>query len=104
MNKLEYVCFSWRLTGKTLITLYVQYLLHLKKNPSHQGNLLQRLKPCFSLVVIKYGSVSSNHNIDTMLINIRMFCIMFEVSLLFASFKISTFMNKPLFIHTSEKL
>ena len=29
---------------------------------------------------------------------------MFEVSLLFASFKISTFRNKPLFIHTSEKL
>ena len=33
-----------------------------------------------------------------------MFGIMFEVDLLFASFEISTFMNKPLFIHTSEKL
>ena len=33
-----------------------------------------------------------------------MFGIMFEVSLLVASLKISTFMNKPLFIHTSEKL
>ena len=37
-------------------------------------------------------------------INIRMFGIMFEVSLLVASLKISTFINKPLFIHTSEKL
>ena len=36
--------------------------------------------------------------------NTRMFGIMFEVSLLVASLKISTFMNKPLFIHTSEKL
>ena len=33
-----------------------------------------------------------------------MFGIMFEVDLLFASFEISTFMNKPLFIHTSEQL
>ena len=33
-----------------------------------------------------------------------MFGIMFEVSLLVAFLKISTFMNKPLFIHTSEKL
>ena len=32
-----------------------------------------------------------------------MFGIMFEVSLFVASLKISKFMNKPLFIHTSEK-
>ena len=37
-------------------------------------------------------------------INTRMFDIIFEVSLLVASLKISTFMNKPLFIHTREKL
>ena len=42
--------------------------------------------------------------IDMTIINTRMFGIMFDVNLLFASFKISTFMNKPLFIHTSEKL
>ena len=35
-------------------------------------------------------------------INTRMFDIMFEVSLLVASLKISTFINTPLFIHTSE--
>ena len=39
MNKQEYVCLRWRLTGKhdiTLIALSIQYILHLKKNPSHQ--------------------------------------------------------------------
>ena len=54
--------------------------------------------------LINYGSVCSNHNIDMTIINTRMFGTMFEVSLLFASFKISTFMNKSLFIYTSEKL
>ena len=82
----------------------MQYILHLK-NQSHQGNLIQR----FSQVLVFYffindDSVSSNHNIDMTRINTRMFGITFEVGLLFASFKISTFMNKPLFIHTSEKL
>ena len=54
--------------------------------------------------LINDGSVSSNYDIDMTSINIRMFGIMFEVSLLVVSLKISTFMNKPLFIHTSEKL
>ena len=54
--------------------------------------------------LINDGSVSSNYDIDMTSINTRMFGIMFEVSLLVASLKISTFMNKPLFIHTSEKL
>ena len=54
--------------------------------------------------LINDGSVSSNYDIDMTSINIRMFGIMFEVSLLAVSLKISTFMNKPLFIHTSEKL
>ena len=53
----------------------------------------------FSIVLI-----NSNHNIDMTSINTRMFGIMFEVSLLFVSFKISRFMNKPLLIDTSEKL
>ena len=66
--------------------------------------ILNNVLAKFSIVLINYGSVSSNHNIDITIINTRMFWIMFEVSLLFASFKISTFMNKPLFIHTSEKL
>ena len=50
------------------------------------------------------GSVSSNYDIDMTSINTRMFGDMFEVSLLVASLKLSTFTNKPLFIHTSEKL
>ena len=54
--------------------------------------------------LINEGSVSSNYDIDMTSINTHMFCIMFEVSLLVVSLKISTFMNKPLFIHTSEKL
>ena len=54
--------------------------------------------------LINDGSVSSNYDIDMTSINTCMFGIMFEVSLLVASLKISTFMNKPLFIHTSEKL
>ena len=53
---------------------------------------------------INDGSVSSNYDIDMTSTNTRMFGIMFEVSLLVASLLISTFMNKPLFIHTSEKL
>ena len=56
------------------------------------------------MILINDGSVSSNYDIDMTSINTRMFVIMFEVSLLFASFKLSTFMNKPLFIHTGEKL
>ena len=46
MNKLEYVCLCWRLNGKNdkaLIALNVQYILHLKKTPSHQGKLKQHL-------------------------------------------------------------
>ena len=50
------------------------------------------------------GSVSSNYDIDMTSINTCMFGIMFEVRLLVASLKISTFMSKPLFVHTSEKL
>ena len=51
-------------------------------------------------ILINDGSVSSNYDIDMTSINTRMFGIMFEVSLLVASLKIFTFMNKPLFIHT----
>ena len=54
--------------------------------------------------LINDGSVSSNYDIDMTSINTLMFGIMFEVSLLVASLKISTFMNIALFIHTSEKL
>ena len=46
----------------------------------------------------------TNHHMDMTIINTYMFGIMFEVALLIASFEISTFVNKPLFIHTSEKL
>ena len=56
------------------------------------------------MILINDGSVSSNYDIDMTSINTCIFGIMFEVSLLVASLKISTFMNKPLFIHTSEKL
>ena len=55
------------------------------------------------LIFSRY-SASSNYDIDMTSINTRMFGIMFEVSLLFVSFNIFTFMTKPLFIHTSEKL
>ena len=81
-------------SDKTLITLNTQYILHLK---------IPHLKQLFNQVY-DYGGASSNHNKDMTIVNSRMFGIMFEVSLLFASFKISTFMNKPLFIHTCEKL
>ena len=47
---------------------------------------------------------SSKYDIDMTSIDTRMFGIMFEVSFLVPSLKISTFMNKPLFIHASEKL
>ena len=45
------------------------------------------------------GSVSSNYDIDMTSINTRMLGIMFEVRLLVASLKISTFMNKPVYTH-----
>ena len=70
----------------------------------HQCNRKHSIKPSFSIILINDGSVSSNYGIDMTSINTRMFGIMFEVSLLVASLRISTFMNKPLFIHTSEKL
>ena len=43
--------------------------------------------------LINDGSVSSNYDINMTSINTCMFGIMFEVSLLVASLKISTFMN-----------
>ena len=88
MNKLEYDCLCWRLNGKndkTLIALNVYiyiytciyiYILHLKKKQSHQGNLKQCFKPSFDIVLINYGSVGSNYNINMTIINKRMFGIM----------------------------
>ena len=103
MNIPEKACFSYWLTGKSDKTLNVQYILHLK-----QHIIKVIVNTVFSQVLayflINDGSVSSNYDIDMTSINIRMFGIMFEVSLLVASLKISTFMKKPLFIHTSEKL
>ena len=53
----------------------------------------------FCIIVWESGWKSQK---DMTIINTRMFGITFEVSL--ASFKLFTFMNKPLFIHTSEKI
>ena len=92
------------MTGKGDKTLNVQYILHLKK----QHIIKVIVNTVFSQVLANFlindGSVSSNYDINMTSINTRMFGTMFEVSLLVASLKISTFMNKPLFIHTSEKL
>ena len=52
---------------------------------SHQGKFKQRFQPSFSIILINDCSVSSNHNIDTTTITTRMFGIMFEGGLLFAS-------------------
>ena len=66
----------------------------------------QRSRDSYSMGTNKgiYGNEIMDHNIDMTIINTRMFGIMFEINLLFASFKISTFMDKSMFIHTSDKL
>ena len=53
---------------------------------------------------INGGSVSSNHSKDMTITNTNMFGIMLEVGLLIVYFIISTCVNKPLYIHISEKL
>ena len=53
---------------------------------------------------INGGSVSSNHSKDMTITNTNMFGIMFEVGLLIVYFIIYTCVNKPLYIHISEKL
>ena len=103
MNKPEKACLSYWLTGEGDKTLNVQYILHLKK---HIIKVIVNTvcSQVLAYLLINDGSVSSNYDIDMTSINTRMFGIMFKVSLLVASLKISKFMNKPLFIHTSEKL
>ena len=61
------------------------------------------LSQVFCIILIIDGSVSSNHSINMTIINTIMFGSMFQVGLLIASFKVSTFPNKPIFYtHLSE--
>ena len=85
------------------VALYL-FIFMFQTNPAKEVIVNTVFSQVLALFLINDGSVSSNYDIDMTSINTRMFGIMFEVSLLVASLKISTFMNKPLFIHTSEKL
>ena len=73
---------------------------------THKINLKQLFQPSFTtrIILSNGGSVCSNYNIDMTITNTSMFGVMFEVGLLIAYFKMATFVNKPLFIHSSEKL
>ena len=81
MNKLEYVCLCWRLSGKNrkhtnslISAIYITPAI--KKNPSHQGTIKQRYSQ------VKYSFNYGNFSSDMTVINTRIFGIMFEDSLL----------------------